>query len=215
VFSRRLACYDPVALTSRLLSLPDSEDSCRDQTLNRGSVVLLLCSFLTGFSALLYETVWQRVLGFFSGSDVVSATLVISAYLSGLAAGSFASSYLVDRIRRDRLVLWYAALTLGVGVFAFWSTPLFYGLVYTKLSPLALSLASISAVLFVAVIAALVFMAIYLQRGAQGGVKGSADSLGTQFSTQSNWTSNTFSNSHEAGNTTTSHSNTTYLHTLQ
>jgi len=43
------------------------------------------------------------------------------------------------------------------------------------------------AVLFAFIIAAFVFMGIYLQRGAQGGVKGNADSMGQQFSVASNF----------------------------
>ncbi len=70
------------------------------------------------------------------------------------------------------------------------------------------------AVLFVAVIAALVFMAVYLQRGAQGGVKGSADSLGQQFSTNSQWNSKPHPVSPEAGAVTPQTSDSTYDHTL-
>jgi predicted membrane-bound spermidine synthase len=116
----------------------------------RSTSILLACSGLTGFSALLYETVWQRVLGFFSGSDVVSATLVVSAYLSGLALGSFISSVFVDRIREERLVYWYSGLTCAIGVFACLSTPLFYGFVYQRLGALALSVGWTYAVLFLA-----------------------------------------------------------------
>ena len=41
----------------------------------------------------------------------------------------------------------------------------------------------------VAVVGSLIFMAIYLQRGAQGGVKSGADSLGTQYSSDRMWDS--------------------------
>jgi hypothetical protein len=51
------------------------------------------------------------------------------------------------------------------------------------------------AVLFSAVVAALVLMGIYLQRAAQGGVKSNADSLGTQFSSQTGWSTSSISNS--------------------
>ncbi|MBI3322002.1 MAG: hypothetical protein HYZ91_07040 [Candidatus Omnitrophica bacterium] len=50
------------------------------------------------------------------------------------------------------------------------------------------------AVLFGFVVAGLVAMAVYLQRGVQGGVKSNADSLGTQFQANAPWTVN--SNSH-------------------
>lgn len=45
------------------------------------------------------------------------------------------------------------------------------------------------AVLFSFVVAALVFMGTYIQRGAQGGLKSGLDSIGPQFSTAGNWKS--------------------------
>lgn len=53
------------------------------------------------------------------------------------------------------------------------------------------------AVLFGFVVAGLVAMALYLQRGTQGGMKSNADSLGTQFSSTSAWTLKTTSNTLE------------------
>ena len=63
----------------------------------------LLCAvfFLSGFSALVYQTAWQRMLGLFAGSDAVAATLVVGAAL------------LVTRLP-DPALTW--ALRLGVGV---------------------------------------------------------------------------------------------------
>ncbi|HLA43869.1 MAG TPA: hypothetical protein VJZ27_10555, partial [Aggregatilineales bacterium] len=59
------------------------------QTANRRFIFMLALSvFLTGFSALLYQVVWQRMLGLFSGSDVRSVTIVTSAFLAGLGVGS-------------------------------------------------------------------------------------------------------------------------------
>jgi len=36
--------------------------------------------FISGFTALLYQVVWQRLLGLFSGSDVRSVTIVVASY---------------------------------------------------------------------------------------------------------------------------------------
>lgn len=49
---------------------------------------ILLAFFATGFAALLYQVIWQRMLVLFTGSDVQSASLVISAYLAGLGLGT-------------------------------------------------------------------------------------------------------------------------------
>lgn len=60
------------------------------------------------------------------------------------------------------------------------------------------------AVLYTFVIAGLVFMGVYLQRGVQGSAKSNADGIGTQFSTEGGWKSFSAQDSHEeAGKTKT------------
>jgi uncharacterized protein (UPF0333 family) len=59
------------------------------------------------------------------------------------------------------------------------------------------------AILFGVVVAALVFMAIYFQRGVQGGVRSNADSFGQQFSAVGPWTQTTTTNQHTVENQTT------------
>jgi uncharacterized protein (UPF0333 family) len=75
------------------------------------------------------------------------------------------------------------------------------------------------AVLFGVVIAALVAISVYLQRGAQGGVKSSADSLGSQFSTTGAWDSditvNSTTNENQTTVTTTQNQTLNYTQTLQ
>jgi len=56
------------------------------------------------------------------------------------------------------------------------------------------------AVLFCAIVGALVFMLMYLQRGAQGMVKGNADSLGSQYSAQNTFSSSSTQRSHSESN---------------
>ena len=71
-----------------------------------------------------------------------------------------------------------------------------------------------TAILFAFVIAALVGMAIYVQRAVSGGVKQNSDSFGTQFSANKGWSSVTTSNTTETQNTITSNQNTKYNQTL-
>ena len=52
------------------------------------SVVALIIFFASGFSALLYQVIWQRMLGFFSGADVYSVTIIVAAYMAGMGIGS-------------------------------------------------------------------------------------------------------------------------------
>ena len=54
--------------------------------------------FTSGFAALLYQMIWQRLLTFFSGADVYSVTLIVAAFMAGLGFGSLAGGHLADRL---------------------------------------------------------------------------------------------------------------------
>ncbi len=95
-------------------------------------IVLAMAVFLTGFSALLYQVVWQRLLGLFSGSDVRSVTLITSAFLAGLGVGSLLGSAWADRLSSRGAVVVFGLCNLGVGLFAFFSPMLFYDVLYQE-----------------------------------------------------------------------------------
>jgi hypothetical protein len=67
-----------------------------------------------------------------------------------------------------------------------------------------------TAILFGFVIAALVAMAIYLQRAVQGGTKSNSDSFGTQFSAKNAWSVTTNSTTNENQLRIDSNQNTNY-----
>jgi spermidine synthase len=50
--------------------------------------VLLLCFFLSGATALVYEVVWLRMLGLVFGHTVYALTTVLAAFMAGLGLGS-------------------------------------------------------------------------------------------------------------------------------
>ena len=60
---------------------------------------LLLGYALSGFAALVYEIAWTRVLTLMIGSSVYAFSMMLTAFILGLAAGSFAFARHVDRIR--------------------------------------------------------------------------------------------------------------------
>lgn len=93
--------------------------------------------FLSGFSALLYQVVWERMLGLFSGSDARSVTIVTGAYLAGLGVGSLLGSAIADRLSSRRAVRTYALCNLGIAAFAVLSRFLYYDLLFKRLTPLA------------------------------------------------------------------------------
>lgn len=70
------------------------------------------------------------------------------------------------------------------------------------------------AILFGFVVAALVAMAIYLQRAVQGGVKSNSDSFGTQFSATKAWDSKSTSTTNETATVIDTKQETNYNQTL-
>src|SRR5262249_6900166 len=86
--------------------------------------------FLSGFSALVYQTAWHRMLGLFGGADSVSAAIVVGAFLLGLGVGSLVAGLYVDRLGRRAALLLFAACELGIAAFAAASPWLFHDVVY-------------------------------------------------------------------------------------
>ncbi len=78
--------------------------------------MLLLCFFLSGLAALLYETAWAREFEFVFGTSELAVVSVLAAYMAGLAAGSTVAGRFVTRVRRP--VLWYGLLELGIAASA-------------------------------------------------------------------------------------------------
>jgi spermidine synthase len=79
-------------------------------------ILLLLCFFLSGFAALLYETAWAREFAFVFGTSEFAVVSVLAAYMGGLAAGAAVAARLISRIRRP--ILAYALLELGIAASA-------------------------------------------------------------------------------------------------
>src|SRR5215813_10857021 len=76
--------------------------------------LLLACFFLSGFSALLYETAWTRELSFVFGTSELAVVAVLAAYMGGLALGAAVAARVASRLRRP--VLAYGVLELAIAV---------------------------------------------------------------------------------------------------
>ena len=87
-------------------------------------MLLLALFFLSGFAALLYQVVWQRVLFSVYGIDITSVTVVVTVFMLGLGAGSLLGGALSERMR-SRALLLFAILEAGIGLFGLVSLPLF------------------------------------------------------------------------------------------
>ena len=78
--------------------------------------LLLLCFFLSGFAALLYQTAWTRELAFVFGTSELAVAAVLAAYMGGLALGAALAARLAARIARP--VLAYGLLELAIALSA-------------------------------------------------------------------------------------------------
>lgn len=78
--------------------------------------IILTLFFLSGAVGLVYEIIWNRMLTLVFGSTIFAVTTVLTAYMAGLALGSFYFGRLSDR-RKDHLKI-YAYLEGGIGIYA-------------------------------------------------------------------------------------------------
>ncbi len=91
--------------------------------------IILLCFFLSGASALIYEVVWLRMLVWVFGSTTLAVSTVLTAFMGGLALGSLWFGRAVDRWRRPLYT--YGLLEGCIGL---------YGLLVPVLFPLSVPL---------------------------------------------------------------------------
>ena len=109
---------------------------------------VLLLFFASGFAALLYQTIWQRMLGFFSGVDVYSVTITVAAFMAGLGCGSLAGGHLADRLSSRNRLLAFGLAEGIITLFALCSKWVYYDLLYVRWSALADSPVLLPVVLF-------------------------------------------------------------------
>ena len=77
-------------------------------------LLLLVCFFVSGFAALLYQTAWTREFAFLFGTSELAVVAVLSAYMGGLALGAAVAARVVRRLSRP--VLAYGLLELGIAL---------------------------------------------------------------------------------------------------
>ena len=111
-----------------------------------------LLFFGSGFAALLYQVLWQRMLGIFSGVHIYSITMIVTAFMAGLGFGSLAGGRLADRLSRRNSVVAFALCELVIGVFGLASPWVYYDFAYVRLGflvryPLALPLVHLALLL--------------------------------------------------------------------
>ena len=88
--------------------------SMKIPTLMKSAIYALF--FISGFTGLVYEVTWTRMLTPIFGSTTYAITSVLSAFMGGLAIGSFVIGRYIERKKNPILV--YAFLEIGIGITA-------------------------------------------------------------------------------------------------
>lgn len=82
----------------------------------RQFALVAACFLISGFAALLYETVWLRQFAILLGTSEQALAVVLASYMGGLAIGALVASRVVDTVRRPLLT--YGLLEFGIAVAA-------------------------------------------------------------------------------------------------
>jgi spermidine synthase len=77
--------------------------------------IVSLILFLSGSSALIFQTLWLRLSGLVFGNSVWAAALILSSFMAGLALGSAIAA--TSKSRRLRPLHLYAGLEIAVALF--------------------------------------------------------------------------------------------------
>ena len=83
--------------------------------------------FISGFSALVYQVSWQRLLFTGFGVDLTSITLIISVFMMGLGIGAFFGGRIADKFS-SKIILIFCLVELFIGLFGLVSYYLILGL---------------------------------------------------------------------------------------
>jgi spermidine synthase len=81
---------------------------------------------ISGFSGLIYQSIWSHYLKLFLGHAAYAQTLVLAIFMGGMAIGSWLVSRYTDRIAN--LLVGYAVAEFGIGVLALLFHRVFTGL---------------------------------------------------------------------------------------
>lgn len=88
---------------------------------------LVLAAFgISGAAALMYEVIWTRALSLVLGSTVYAVSTMLTAFMSGLALGSYLGGIAGDR-HRNPLFL-FGLCEIGIGIFGVLTIPLIQNL---------------------------------------------------------------------------------------
>ena len=105
--------------------------------------------FISGFSALIYQVCWQRMLFTGFGVDLTSITMIVSVFMAGLGIGAFFGGRIADWFP-NKIITIFCLIEMGIGLFGLISYSLIMGLQHTLIhaNTLLLGIATFLLLLF-------------------------------------------------------------------
>ncbi len=105
--------------------LAESSDNTR-----RIYLIALLAFALSGLTSFAYEVFWTRSLVFLFGNTTYAFTLMLTAFLSGIALGGYGIRFAADRVKSPLRL--FAAIEALIGVFSAIALPLLFFIVKSE-----------------------------------------------------------------------------------
>jgi spermidine synthase len=97
------------------MQLPQARLSALASGITSQHVLVWGLFLVSGACGLIYEVLWTRQLGLIFGNTAHSLSAVLTAFMAGLALGSYAAGRLCHRLQRPLLV--YGVLELAIGAY--------------------------------------------------------------------------------------------------
>jgi spermidine synthase len=118
-------------VTASLSKTTPSVKSRGTDTLARRTTLLVLWAFaLSGVASFAYEIFWTRALVFLLGNTTYAFTLMLTAFLSGIALGGYGIRFLADNVKKPLLL--FAVIEILIGVLSAVALPLLFFIVKSE-----------------------------------------------------------------------------------
>jgi spermidine synthase len=114
--------------------------------------------FASGFAALLYQVIWQRLLVLFSGADLYSVTIIVASFMGGMGVGHLAGGHVADRVSPRTSLLCFAGAELAIALFGFFSRALYYDFLYNRVGAAQIPAPALALLLFISLLVPTFFM---------------------------------------------------------
>ncbi|MFW6052977.1 MAG: hypothetical protein ACOC8I_03605, partial [Desulfosalsimonas sp.] len=84
----------------------------------RLAVFILVCFFLSGMTALIYQIIWMRLISRVVGAAPFAVSAILVVFMAGLGLGGYVAGRMSNRWLGIRLVRVYGVLEIATAVYA-------------------------------------------------------------------------------------------------